>query len=486
GRVLAAYAGLLATLFLSTLDQTAVVTALPRIVGDLGGLDGYAWVVTAYLLAMTVTVPLYGKLVDAHGPRPLFAGALALFLAGSALCAAAHAMWELTLARGVQGLGAGGLVPLSLTTVGTLVPPRERGRYVGLSGAVLAAAAVGGPSLGGALADGPGWRWLFLLNLPAGAVALAIVLAALPSEPRRASVAVDYAGATLAGAAAGGLLLALVWGGYDYAWTSPEVAGALAAAAVALAALWLVERRAADPILPLELLRLRVVGASVAALTLVGVAMLGTVVFVPLLVQGVVGESAARSGLVVMPFMLAAVAASVASGQWVTRTGRYKGVSLLGLAILTAGLGLVWRLDVSTSAGEVARDAAIAGAGLGLAMQVLVVAVQNAVPVARLGTATALVHFARLLGGAVGVAAMAAIAARDLPRGLDVRGPVPAHVPAAVAARLVTALRPAFLLAGCACLAALLVVGLWLREEPLRASLDEAAPHAEPSRSLQA
>jgi len=473
GRVLAVYGALMVTLFFAALDQTIVVTALPRIVADLGGLTSYSWIVTAYMLALTVTVPLYGKLVDVHGARKPFLGAIALFLVGSALCGAAQTMPELVAFRALQGIGAGGLVPLALSTVGGLVPPRERGRYQGLIGATFAAAAIGGPPLGGVIVDTIGWRWIFFVNLPLAAVALVAIWVAMPREGRSAERSIDLLGAALLAAGTATLLLGLVWGGHEFVWSSPEVVGAFVGSAVLLAAFAAAERRVVDPILPFSILRGRTAAVATAALLLIGMTILGTVVYVPLFVQGVLGRSATSSGVIVVPFMLAAVCASVASGWWISRSGRYKAVSVAGLAVLGAGLLLVWRMDEATGGGEVARNAVVAGVGLGLAMQVLIVAVQNTVPLATMGSATALVHFARSIGGTLGVTVMGVIAARDLPRGADVHGPLPEHLPFFVRHELAVAIRPAFLFAACICFAALALVALGLREEPLRRSLEE-------------
>jgi EmrB/QacA subfamily drug resistance transporter len=478
GRVLAVYGALMVTLFFAALDQTIVVTALPRIVADVGGLTSYSWIVTAYMLALTVTVPVYGKLVDIHGPRGPFVGAIALFLAGSALCGLAQTMPQLVAFRALQGVGAGGIFPVALSTVGGLVPPRERGRYQGLIGATFAAAAIAGPPLGGVIVDNAGWRWIFYVNLPLGALALAAIALTLPREERSAGRSVDRAGAALLGAGTAALLLGLVWGGHEYAWSSAEVAGAFAGAAVLLAAFALVERRVGETILPFEILRSRTVAVATAALWLIGMTILGTVVYVPLFVQGVLGKSATSAGVIVVPFMLAAVVASVVSGQLVSRTGRYKAVSVAGLAVLVAGLVLVWRMDEATGGGEVARNAVVAGIGLGLAMQVLIVAVQNAVPLATIGSATALVHFSRSIGGTLGVTLMGVIVARDLPRGANVRGPVPATLPPGLEHALAVALRPAFLFAACVCAGALVLVAVGLREERLRRSLEKEPERA--------
>jgi EmrB/QacA subfamily drug resistance transporter len=479
GRVLAVYAALMVTLFFAALDQTIVVTALPRIVADVGGLTSYSWIVTAYMLALTVTVPLYGKLVDVYGARRPFMGAIALFLVGSGLCALAQTMPQLVAFRALQGVGAGGLVPLALSTVGGLVPPRDRGRYQGLIGATFAAAAIGGPPLGGVIVDNASWRWIFLVNLPLGFVALAAIAVAMPREESRRAHSIDWLGAAALAAGTASLLLALVWGGHQYAWSSAEVVGAFLAAGALLAAFARIERRVPETILPFGILRGRTAAVGTVALFLIGMTILGTVVYVPLFVQGVLGRSATSAGAIVVPFMLAAVVASVLSGWWVSHSGRYKAVAVAGLAVLAAGLTLVWRMDEATGAGEVARNAAVAGVGLGLSMQVLIVAVQNTVPLATMGSATALVHFSRSIGGTLGVTLMGVIAARDLPRGTEVRGPLPRHLPAFIRHDLVVAIRPAFLFAACVCLAALALVAFGLREEPLRRSLEE-----EPVRSV--
>jgi EmrB/QacA subfamily drug resistance transporter len=473
GRVLAVYGALMVTLFFAALDQTIVVTALPRIVADVGGLTSYSWIVTAYMLALTVTVPLYGKLVDVHGARGPFLGAIALFLAGSALCGVAQTMPQLVAFRALQGIGAGGLVPLALSTVGGLVPPRERGRYQGLIGATFAAAAIGGPPLGGVIVDTIGWRWIFFVNLPLAAVALVAIWVAMPREGRRHERSIDWLGAALLAPATAALLLGLVWGGHEFAWSSPAVVAVLVASGVLLGLFALVERRVPETILPFDVLRNRTAGVGTAALLLIGMTILGTVVYVPVFVQGVLDRSATSSGVIVVPFMLGAVCASVASGWWVSRSGRYKAIAIAGLAVLGAGLLLVWRMDEASGGGEVARNAVVAGIGLGLAMQVLIVAVQNTVPLATMGSATALLHFARSIGGTLGVTIMGAIAARDLPRGADLHGPLPEHLPFFVRHELAVAIRPAFLFAACVCLAALVLVAVGLREQPLRRSLEE-------------
>src|SRR3954452_4505577 len=292
-------------LMLAALDQTIVATALPRIVSDLGGLTSYSWVFTAYMLASTVTVPLYGKLGDVHGRRPLFLVSISIFLLGSALCGFAHSMIELVAFRAIQGLGAGGLFPLALATIGNIVPPRDRGRYQGLIGAVFAAASIAGPALGGWIVDQFSWPWIFFVTLPVGGVALVVIFLPMPRRSQRAEHSVDYTGAVMLGLGTTALLLGLVWGGRDYPWGSPQVIGVLGAAAALLALFGLWEWRAArEPILPFELLRGPTVASSVFCMALVGAAIFGTTTYVPLFVQGLTGPSAARPRIVLTLFKL--------------------------------------------------------------------------------------------------------------------------------------------------------------------------------------
>jgi EmrB/QacA subfamily drug resistance transporter len=473
GRVLAVYGGLMAALLLASLEQTIVVTALPAIVTDLGGLNGYSWVVTAYVLAMTVAVPLYGKLCDVYGLRRMFGVAIGLFFAGTLACALAQNMTAFLLSRALQGLGAGGIFPLSFTAVAAVVPPRERGRYLGLIGGTFATAAIAGPTLGGVVVDGPGWRWIFFGSLPVAAGALGLVLATLPPDEPGAPQRVDWGGGALLAGGAGAFLLALVWGGREHPWESAHVVGALAASVVLLAAFALVERRVEETILPFELLRTPAIAVGVLATGLLGMAMLGTVVFVPLFVQEVLGTSATSTGVAITPFMLGAIGASVLAGQYASRTGRYRSPVVVGSAVLLVGLVLVWRLDPGSTNAEVFRDALITGVGLGLVMQLLTLSVQNLVESRVLGAATALSHFARLIGGALGVTVMGAIVSGRLPQGTTDGTPIPKHLPPALQERLAEALQPAFLTAVGFAAALLAVVLIAFREVPLRRSVDE-------------
>jgi EmrB/QacA subfamily drug resistance transporter len=482
GRILAIYAGLMVTLLLAALDQTIVATALPKVVSDLGGIGQYSWVFTAYMLGSTVTVPLYGKLGDVHGRKPLFIVAISIFLVGSALCGLAQNMWELVVFRAVQGVGAGGLFPLTLAMVGMIVPPRDRGRYQGLIGSVFAGASIIGPLVGGLIVDNTSWRWIFYVNLPVGGLALAVILATMPRRRQKREHSIDWLGAAVLAAGTTGLLLGLVWGGRDYAWDSVEVIGALVAALVLLAVFGLVERRVSEPILPFELLRNQTVASSVGCMALVGAAMFGTISFVPLFVQGVIGTSATSSGVVLTPLILGAVTTSFISGQIVSRTGRYRPNTLIGPILLGAGMFLLWRMGVHTTNGEAARNMVIAGVGLGMMMQIFVLSVQNSVGRAAMGSATALTQFARSIGATLGVTLMGVLVNQGLPPGVSASGVAIHRLPEAGRTSLANALHPAFLLGVFLCAAVFFISLIWVREAPLRTELeglsvgDEASP----------
>ena len=472
GRILVIYSGLMVTVFLAALDQTIVATALPRVVSDLGGLGSYSWVFTAYLLASTVSVPIWGKLGDIYGRRPLFLVAIPLFLAGSALCGLAQSMPQLVVFRAVQGLGAGGLIPLALATVANIVPPRDRGRYQGLIGGTFGTASIVGPALGGVIADNTSWRWIFYVNLPVGAAALAVIWFTMPRRAQRREHSIDYLGAALLAAGTTVLLLGLVWGGREYAWLSPQVVGSLAAAAALLALFGLVERRAKEPILPFELLRRRNVAVGVASIGLVAMCMFGTISFVPLFVQGVIGTSATASGVVLTPMMLGAVTMSIVSGQWVSRTGRYKANALAGPVVLGIAMFLLSRMDVDTTRGGAIRNMLIAGIGMGLMMQIFVLVIQNSVPLRTLGSATALGQFSRAIGATLGVTLMGVIVNQGLPAAAR-DGTVVHRLPPPLRVDLANALQPAFFAAFCICALVLVLVAVGMRETPLRKGFEE-------------
>ena len=477
GRILAIYSGLMVTLLLAALDQTIVATALPRIVGDLGGISQYSWVFTAYMLTSTVTVPLYGKLGDAYGRKNLFLFAIVVFLLGSALCGLATSMTQLVVFRAIQGVGGGGIFPLSLAVIGNIVPPRDRGRWQGLIGAVFAASSIIGPAVGGFIVDNASWRWVFLVNLPIGGLALVVVSLTMPRRARLTQHSIDWFGAGLLAAGTGALLLGLVWGGHQYAWTSPHVVGAFVAAAMLLAAFAVVERQAPEPILPFEILRNPIVAGSVACMALVGMAMFGTITYVPLFVQGVIGTSATSSGVVLTPLMLGAVTTSLLTGQLVSRTGRYRWNAVFGPLVLTAGMLLLWRMDTSTTNAEAARNMVVAGIGIGSMMQVFVLSVQNAVKRSVIGSATALAQFGRQMGATLGVTIMGAIVNHGLPPGVSSAGEVVAihRLPPAARKGLADAIQPAFLAAAIVSLAVWVIAVIWVKEQHLRRSLDEVA-----------
>ena len=476
GRVLAIYSGLMVTLMLAALDQTIVATALPNVVSDLGGITQYTWVFTAYMLGTTVTVPLYGKLGDAHGRKPLFIVAISIFLLGSALCGLAQNMVELVIFRAIQGVGAGGLFPLTLAMVGMIVPPRDRGRYQGLIGSVFAAASIIGPLVGGFIVDNFSWRWIFYVNLPVGGLALVVILVTMPRRTYKQEHSIDWFGAGVLAAGTTALLLGLVWGGRDYPWASAEVLGALGVAVVLLAAFALVEREVREPILPFDLLRNQTVASSVACMGLVGAAMFGTISFVPLFVQGVIGTSATSSGVVLTPFMLGAVCTSFISGQIVSRTGRYRPNTLIGPVVLGIGLLLLSRMNVHTTNAEAARNMVIAGIGLGMMMQIFVLSVQNSVSRRSMGTATALTQFSRSIGATLGVTLMGVIVNQQLPANVQGEGTVIHRLPAAGRIALANALQPAFLAAAGLCAIVFVISLLWVREVPLRRGYGDEVP----------
>src|SRR5437764_2874636 len=433
------------------------------------------------MLGSTVTVPLYGKLGDVHGRKPLFIVAIIIFLVGSALCGLAQNMWELVVFRAVQGVGAGGLFPLTLAMVGMIVPPRDRGRYQGLIGSVFAAASIIGPLIGGFIVDNASWRWIFYVNLPVGGVALAVILVTMPRRPYKQEHTIDWLGAGVLGAGTTALLLGLVWGGRDYRWASWQVVGALAAAVVLLVAFAVIERRVLEPIIPFDLLRNATVASSVAVMALVGFAMFGTISYVPLFVQGVIGTSATSSGVVLTPLLLGAVVTSFVSGQIVSRTGRYRPNTLFGPVVLGLGTLMLAQMDIHTTNGEAARNMLIAGIGLGSMMQIFVLSVQNSVPRRTMGTATALTQFSRSIGATLGVTVMGVIVNQGLPPGLRAEGTAIHRLPLAGRLALAHALRPAFFAAAVVCGIVFVVSLLWVREVPLRRGLEDVAVGDEPS-----
>jgi EmrB/QacA subfamily drug resistance transporter len=403
------FTGLLLVMFLAALDQTIVATALPTIVGDLGGLNHISWVVTAYLLAQTVVTPLYGKLGDQFGRKIVLQSALGLFLLGSALCGLSKSLDELIAFRALQGLGGGGLLVSAQAAIGDVVPPRERGRYTGLFGAVFGLASVAGPLLGGFLTSDLSWRWIFYVNLPLGVFALFVLAATLPSASERVHHKIDYPGIVLLALGLSGIVLAASLGGTSYAWGSSTIVGMWIVGVVFLAAFVVCERHAAEPVLPLRLLRNRVFSATSAVGFVVGFALFGAVTYLPLFLQVVKSASPTGSGLQLVPLMGGLLVTSIASGQVITRTGHYKPFPIVGTAVMALGLYLLSTMGASTSTGVIFVFMFVLGLGLGMVMQVLVLAVQNAVDYADLGVATSGATLFRSIGGSLGVAALGAI-----------------------------------------------------------------------------
>jgi EmrB/QacA subfamily drug resistance transporter len=403
------FSGLMLVVLLAALDQTIVATALPTIVGDLGGLDRLSWVTSAFLLAQTAVTPVYGKLGDLYGRKRILQSAVLLFLAGSALCGQAQSLTELIGFRAVQGLGAGGLIVLTQSVIGDVVPPRERGRYQGLFGAVFGVASIGGPLLGGVIVTAISWRWIFYVNLPVGLVALAVIGATLPSTAPRGRPSIDYVGAALLASGLSAIVLVTSLGGTTWAWGSAQLVLVAVIGVALIAAFVLAERRAREPVLPLSLLRDRVFAVAGSLSLIVGFALFGAVTFLPLYFQTVDLASPTGAGLRLVPMIGGLLVTSIISGQLISRTGRYRVFPIVGTLLMSAGLALLSRLDVGTSAAIADLYLAILGLGLGLVMQVLVLAVQNAVDYSVLGAATSGVTMLRGVGGSLGTAVFGTI-----------------------------------------------------------------------------
>jgi EmrB/QacA subfamily drug resistance transporter len=408
------FVALMLGMFLAALDQTIVSTALPTIVGDLGGLDHLSWVVTSYLLASTVSTPLYGKLGDMMGRKPVFLAAIIIFLAGSMLAGLSQSMEQLIGFRALQGIGAGGLMVGAQAIIADIVPPRERGRYMGLIGSVFAVASVAGPLLGGFLVDNLSWRWVFYVNLPVGALAIVIVVTRLHLHTPTVRHKIDLLGTALLSAGVATLILVTTWGGNQYAWGSTMIVGLAVAGVVLLACFVWWEARAPEPILPLGLFRSRVFVVANSMGFTIGMAMFGAIVFIPLYLQLVYGASPTSSGLRLLPLMAGLLVAAVLSGRAITRLGRYKVFPIAGTIVLVAGMFLLSRLGVGTAPWLASVYMLVVGVGIGLVMQVLVLVVQNDVAPRDIGVATSTATFFRSVGGSFGVAIFGAIFASRL------------------------------------------------------------------------
>ncbi len=412
------FAGLMVTQLLSALNQTVLSSALPTIVGELDGVAHMTWVITAFILAATITMPIYGKLSDLLGRKPLLIAAITIFVAGSIVGALAPDMTTLIIARAIQGLGGGGLMILSQAAIADVIPARDRGKYMGIMGAVFAVSSVAGPLLGGWFTEGPGWRWAFWINLPLGALALVatIVLLNIPRPVLAVRPKLDYLGMVLISLATTAIVLTVTWGGTQYEWTSPTILALSAAALIASVAFVLVEKRAEQPIMPLFLFKDRNFNLTTISALATGVAMFGAIGYTPTYLQMAGGYSATIAGLLMTPMMGFLLISSIVSGIFVSRTGKYKSMPIIGSFILAVGLLLLSTIKADTSIVITCLYLGVIGLGLGMSMQILTLIVQNSFPLRHVGTATASSNYFRQVGATLGSAVVGSVFASRLLR----------------------------------------------------------------------
>jgi EmrB/QacA subfamily drug resistance transporter len=487
--VLVVFGGLLLVMQLAALDSTIVATALPTIVGEFGGLAHISWVVTAYLLAQTIVTPIYGKLGDLYGRKRVLQFAIVIFLIGSALCGLSQSMSHLIIFRAIQGLGGGGLMVTTQAIVADVVPPRTRGRYQGIFGAAFGVASIAGPLLGVYFTTHWTWRWIFYFNLPVGIIALVVLAATLPAQSSFARHTIDYLGAALLALTLASIVLVTDLGGTIYEWSSPLMISLIVISVAALISFVLVERRASEPVLPLQLFRTRDVWVTSVVGLIVGFALIGSVTYLPVFLQIVKGLSPTESGLRMVPLMAGTLVTSILSGQLVSRRGRYKLFPIIGTTIVTLALLLISRMTGETSNLVASLYMLLLGLGLGFVMQVLIIAVQNAVDYRDLGVATSNAILFRFIGGSLGTALLGAILATqlhgNLQRSLPGTAALDAISPQALAA-LSPAVRAAYTQAFVASLSTVflvasaiaffgLLVALLLPERPLRETIAAVA-----------
>lgn len=430
--------GIMSGMFLAALDQSIVGVALPKITSELGGLNQLAWVVTAYLLTSTAMTPLWGKISDLYGRRLIFQIAIIVFLLGSALAGASQSMFQLIVFRAIQGIGGGGLISLAMAIIADVIPPRERGKYQGYFGAVFGFSSVAGPLIGGWLTDQISWRWIFYINLPIGAISLVLTTVFLNLPTYKANHKIDWAGAGLVVAGVSSFLLYLNWAGEHYGWTDLKALAFVAGALVFAAIFYIWEWNRPEAVFPLPLLRNMIFTISSAYTFVAGVAMFGGIIFIPIYFQGVAGMSATVAGLAMIPMVFGILVTSVGSGLIVSRTGKYKSWPIVGAVFLLVGLAILHYIKMDTPYWQVAIGCFIFGNGLGMTMQTLTVAVQNAVPFSEMGVATSGINFCRTLGGAIGAAFFGAMMntriAHHMTEQLTKAGIDPSQMPAGQAA----------------------------------------------------